>query len=38
MTLIIISDIVSLQDRGKFQGINEGVIAISNGTSLALSL
>jgi hypothetical protein len=38
MTLIIISDIVSLQDRGKFQGINEGVIAISNGTSLNPSL
>lgn len=26
-----VSDIVSLKDRGKYQGINEAVIAISNG-------
>lgn len=26
-----VSDIVSLKDRGKYQGINEGVIALSNG-------
>ncbi|KDQ58485.1 hypothetical protein JAAARDRAFT_34295 [Jaapia argillacea MUCL 33604] len=32
MVLIIVSDIVSLKDRGKFQGIQEGVIALSNGT------
>ncbi|KAI0087353.1 MFS general substrate transporter [Irpex rosettiformis] len=31
MVLIIISDIVSLKDRGKYQGINEAVIALSNG-------
>ncbi|TFY51788.1 hypothetical protein EVJ58_g10381 [Rhodofomes roseus] len=31
MTLIIISDIVSLKDRGKFMGINESIIALSNG-------
>jgi MFS family permease len=36
MTLIIISDIVSLRDRGKFQGINEGIIAISNGVGPVL--
>lgn len=26
-----LSDIVSLKDRGKYQGINEAVIAVSNG-------
>jgi MFS family permease len=26
-----VSDIVSLKDRGKYQGINEAIIAISNG-------
>lgn len=26
-----VSDIVSLKDRGKYQGINEAVIALSNG-------
>ncbi|KIP12091.1 hypothetical protein PHLGIDRAFT_62405 [Phlebiopsis gigantea 11061_1 CR5-6] len=31
MVLIIVSDIVSLKDRGKYQGINEAVIALSNG-------
>ncbi|EPS99206.1 hypothetical protein FOMPIDRAFT_1060977 [Fomitopsis schrenkii] len=31
MTLIIVSDIVSLKDRGKFMGINEAIIAVSNG-------
>ncbi|TFK49175.1 MFS general substrate transporter [Heliocybe sulcata] len=31
MVLIIVSDIVSLKDRGKYQGIQEGTIAISNG-------
>ncbi|EIN07711.1 MFS general substrate transporter [Punctularia strigosozonata HHB-11173 SS5] len=31
MVLIIVSDIVSLKDRGKYQGINEAIIAISNG-------
>jgi MFS family permease len=36
MTLIIISDIVSLEDRGKYQGINEAVIAISNGVGPVL--
>jgi hypothetical protein len=25
------SDVVSLKDRGKYQGINEAIIAISNG-------
>ncbi len=28
---VSVSDIVSLKDRGKYQGINEGVIALSNG-------
>ncbi|KAH9921048.1 major facilitator superfamily domain-containing protein [Fomitopsis serialis] len=31
MTLIIVSDIVSLKERGKFMGINEAIIALSNG-------
>ncbi|KAH7102883.1 major facilitator superfamily domain-containing protein [Auriculariales sp. MPI-PUGE-AT-0066] len=31
MVLIIVSDIVSLADRGKYMGITEGVIAIANG-------
>jgi MFS family permease len=29
--LLSVSDICSLKDRGKFQGINEAVIAVSNG-------
>lgn len=32
MVMIIMSDVVSLKDRGKYQGIIEGVIAIANGT------
>jgi MFS family permease len=36
MVLIIVSDIVSLQDRGKYQGINEAIIAISNGVGPVL--
>lgn len=31
MVFIIMSDIVSLKDRGKYQGIIEGAIAIANG-------
>lgn len=31
MVLIIMSDVVSLKDRGKYQGINEAIIAVSNG-------
>jgi hypothetical protein len=31
MTFVIIADIVSLQDRGKYQGIIEAVSAITNG-------
>ncbi|KAH8924037.1 MFS general substrate transporter [Atractiella rhizophila] len=31
LVLIIMSDVVSLKDRGKYQGILEAVIAISNG-------
>ncbi|KZT23709.1 MFS general substrate transporter [Neolentinus lepideus HHB14362 ss-1] len=31
MVFIIVSDIVSLKDRGKYQGIQEGTIAVSNG-------
>jgi MFS family permease len=31
MVLIIISDIVSLKDRGKYQGIIEATITIANG-------
>ncbi|KDQ59098.1 hypothetical protein JAAARDRAFT_652302 [Jaapia argillacea MUCL 33604] len=31
MVLIIVSDIVSLRERGKYQGITEGIAAISNG-------
>lgn len=31
LVLIIVSDIVSLRDRGKYQGITESTIAISNG-------
>ncbi|KAM0750320.1 MFS general substrate transporter [Meredithblackwellia eburnea MCA 4105] len=31
LVLIIVSDIVSLQERGKYQGINEITIAIANG-------
>ncbi|TFK50126.1 MFS general substrate transporter [Heliocybe sulcata] len=31
VVLIIVSDIVSLKDRGKYQGINEAIAAVSNG-------
>ncbi|KAJ3552656.1 hypothetical protein NM688_g4034 [Phlebia brevispora] len=31
MVMIIVSDICTLKERGKYQGINEGVVAVSNG-------
>jgi hypothetical protein len=31
MTFVIIADVVSLQDRGKYQGIIEAVSAVTNG-------
>ncbi|KAH7102879.1 MFS general substrate transporter [Auriculariales sp. MPI-PUGE-AT-0066] len=36
--LIIVSDIVSLADRGKYMGITEGVIAIANGCGPLLAI